>query len=164
MPKTYKITDEQVAEIKEYRKTNSDKRTEKRLRAVQLRGEGYGNKEIAVLVEAHPKAVSRWVSAYVTCGINALLKGNFGGNHRNLSLEDEREFIDEFKERAVRGEHVTAKEIEAAYCEKIGRKCGNGQIYYVLERQEWRKVVPRKEHPNKASDEVIDASKKLTIE
>jgi transposase len=163
MPKTYKISEEQLSEIKRLRKENADKNTEKRLRAVQLRGEGLKNSEIAVIVESHPSVVSRWFCIYVKSGINALMEGRCGGNNRNLSLEEEAVFINEFKTKAEKGHHVTAKEIKIAYCEKIGRKCGNGQIYRVLKRQKWRKVVPRKEHPNKASDETIDATKKLTF-
>ena len=152
-----------MAEIKRRRKLNCDKVVDKRLRAVQLRGEGLGDKEIAAIVEAHPTVVSRWVCKYVKDGISGLLKGNYVGNRRNLPLEEEIKFIAEFKEKAAKGHLVTVKEIKIAYCEKIGHQCGKGQIYRVLERQGWRKVVPRKEHPNKASEAEIEASKKLTF-
>ena len=151
MTKAYEISQEQVAEIESYRKLNKNKNVDKRLRAVQLRGEGYDNKAIADKVEAHPTVVSRWICSYVKNGITAILKGNYGGNRRNLTKEEEKVFINTFKEKAEKGELVTVKEIKLAYCEKIGHRCGNGQIYRVLERQKWRKVVPRKEHPNKAS-------------
>jgi transposase len=163
MPRTYKITTEQMAEIREARKENKDKSVDKRLRAIELRGEGVRNNEIAVIVETHPKVVSRWISSYVQNGLKSVLKGNCGGNRRNMSLEEETKFVAEFKVKAEKGQIVTVKEIKVAYNAKIGHKCGNGQIYRVLERQEWRKVVPRKEHPNKASEAEINASKKLTF-
>jgi transposase len=103
------------------------------------------------------------VCNYTKHGISTLLKGQRGGNRRNMSLEEESEFIAGFKEKAEKGQLVTVKEIKIAYCEMIGHKCGNGQIYRVLKRQKWRKVVPRKKHPNKASEAEIDASKKLTF-
>jgi len=164
MVKSYEISQVQMAEIESYRKLNKDKNVDRRLRAVLLRGEGYDNNEIADKVEAHPTVVSRWICKYVKNGIVAILKGNYGGNRRNLSKEEEKAFVDAFKESAEKGELVTVKQIKLAYCEKIGHKCGNGQIYRVLERQKWRKVVPRKEHPNKASEAEIEASKKLTFE
>ena len=164
MPKTNKITQDHLGEIKKHRNKNRDTAVDKRLRAVQLRGEGLANKEIAEIVEAHPTVVSRWICNYLKDGITAILKGHYGGNRRNLSLEEETEFIDQFKEKAASGEFVTVKEIKIAYCKKIGRKCGNGQIYRVLKRQGWRQIVPRKEHPNKASEAEINASKKLTFE
>ena len=164
MPKTYKITEEQIAEIREYRKKNKDKIVEKRLRAVQMRGEGRRYREIGEAVDAHPTVVSRWVCEYERWGINALKRGRYAGNRRNMSLDDESRFIAEYKERARRGEFVTAKEIRIAYCEKVGHMCGKGQIYRVLKRQGWRKVVPRKEHPGKASEaEIEESKKKLTF-
>ncbi|MDE7249890.1 MAG: winged helix-turn-helix domain-containing protein, partial [Lachnospiraceae bacterium] len=33
-------------------------------------------------------------------------------------------------------------------------------IYCVLKRHGWRKVMPRSRHPKKASEEVIETSKK----
>ena len=164
MSKAYEISKNQIAEIEKHRKQTKDKNVDKRLRTVQLRAEGYSNSEISDRVEAHPKVVSRWICGYIKNGIKSILKGDYRGNHRNLTLEEETKFIDGFKEKALKGELVTVKEIKIAYCEKIGHKCGNGQIYRVLERQKWRKVVPRKEHPNKASEAEIDASKKLTSE
>ena len=164
MSRIYEVSQKHVAEIESYRKLNKDKNVDKRLRAVQLRSEGYDNKEIAEKVEAHPTVVSRWICSYVKNGISAILKGNYSGNRRNLTKEQEESFINSYKEKAENGELVTVKEIKLAYCEKIGHKCGNGQIYRVLKRQKWRKVVPRKEHPNKATEVEIETSKKLTSE
>lgn len=65
MPKTYKISKNEAAEIKEQRKTISDKKTDKRLYAVQLRGEGYTNREIAEKLDTSDKMVSQWVSDVV---------------------------------------------------------------------------------------------------
>jgi transposase len=164
MPKTYRITEEQIVEIEKQRKINKDKISEKRLRAVLLRGKGFSNKKIADMVETHPTVVSRWICLYTKEGIGGLLPKQRGGNRRNLTLEEERKFIDSFKEKAEKGELVTVKEIKIAYCEKIGHICGKGQIYRVLKRQGWGKIVPRKRHPNKASEAEIEASKKLTFE
>lgn len=47
MPKTYKISKDEATKINEVRKTITNKRLDKRLHAVQLRGEGFKNKEIA---------------------------------------------------------------------------------------------------------------------
>ncbi len=47
MPKTYKISLENAIEIEKVRKTISDKKVDKRLYAVQLRGEGLTNNKTA---------------------------------------------------------------------------------------------------------------------
>ena len=64
---------------------------------------------------------------------------------------------------AEAGHIVEISKIKAAYVEKVGHSIGNGQIYCVLKRHGWRKVMPRSQHPQKASDEAIEASKKLSI-
>ena len=52
--------------------------------------------------------------------------------------------------------------LKEAYDKAVGHKSGSGQIYFVLHRHGWSKKMPRSKHPQKASDEAIEASKKLT--
>ena len=59
---------------------------------------------------------------------------------------------------------VEISEIKAAYQEAVGHSIGTAQIYYVLHRHKWRKVMLRSRHPKKASEEVVETSKKLTPE
>lgn len=162
MPKTYKISAENAAEIEEIRKTNTDKKVDRRLYAVQLRGEGLTNDEIAQKLDTSKKMVSQWVSAYINNGgISALLPKERIGMHRNLSIEEEKEFLSAYTKQAEAGQIVDLNELKAAYIEKVGHSIGGSQIYRMLERHGWRKVMPRSKHPQKASDEAIEASKKL---
>ena len=78
-----------------------------------------------------------------------------------MSFAEEEELLAPFKEQAERGELVEVAAIEAAYREAVGHSIGSGQIYYVLHRHGWRKVMPRSKHPKKATEEVIETSKKL---
>jgi transposase len=164
MPRTIGISETQAKEIAVMRKKITDKRVDKRLWAVQLRGEGMRNPKIAEKLDTSAKVVSRWVSAYCKGGIGALLGGKFGGNRRNMSLEEEAQLLTEFETRAKNGQLVETGEIKQAYEERVGHSIGGGQIYRVLHRHGWRKVMPRSKHPNKADDEAIEASKKLTPE
>ncbi|WP_273497438.1 winged helix-turn-helix domain-containing protein [Peptoniphilus rhinitidis] len=79
-----------------------------------------------------------------------------------MSFEEEEEFLKQFEEKAEKGQIITAKEIEKAYIERVGHPIGGSQIYYVLKRHNFRKIMPRSKHPKKASEEVIKISKKLT--
>lgn len=164
MPKTYKISKEQVAEIINARKGIKDKKIDKRLQAIQLRGEGYKNSEISEKLDTSSKVVSRWVSAYCQKGIEALTVSKYGGNRRNMSFAQEEEFLAEYKTLAEQGKIIEVSEIKSAYESKVGHTIGGSQIYYLLHRHGWRKIMPRSKHPNKASDEAIEASKKLTLE
>ena len=67
----------------------------------------------------------------------------------------------QIKERAEKGELVEISEIAKAYQSAVAHPVSNGQIYRVLHRHGWRKVMPRSRHPQKASEEEIAASKKL---
>jgi len=89
--------------------------------------------------------------------------GKHGGNLRNMSYQEEAEFLREYFELAEKGQAVETSTIQAAYVEKVGHRISSGQIYRVLERHGWRKVMSRSKHPNKASYEAIEASKKLTL-
>ena len=130
--------------------------------AVQLRGEGLTNDEIAQKLDTSKKMVSQWVSAYINNGgISALLPKERIGMHRNLSIEEEKEFLSAYTKQAEAGQIVDLNELKAAYIEKVGHSIGGSQIYRMLERHGWRKVMPRSRHPQKASDEAIEASKKL---
>jgi len=161
MPQTYGISKEQAKEIKEIRKTITDKRIDKRLHAIQLRGEGVKNPAIAEKLDTSAKVVSRWVSAYWKDGIQALMGGKYGGNRRNMSITEEEAFLYEYKKQAEQGQIIEVGAIKAAYEKRVGHTIGGSQIYRVLHRHGWRKVMPRSKHPNKASDEAIEASKKL---
>ena len=56
----YKITEEAAREIKEYRKKVKDKYADRRLYAVQLRGEGMKSKDICEKLDADKRQLSRW--------------------------------------------------------------------------------------------------------
>ena len=162
MPKTYVITREQAREIEGIRKTIRNKKVDKRLHAIQLRGEGQRNQTIASKLDTSAAVVSQWVSAYCREGIKTLMGGKYRGNRRNMSIEEEAALLGEFKEQAKQGRIVEVSTIKAAYEKKAGHTIGSGQIYQVLRRHKWRKIMPRSKHPKKASDEAIEASKKLT--
>lgn len=163
MPKTYKISAAVVTELEEARRKNHDKQVEKRLRAVQLRGEGKKNPEIAEQLETSVDMVSRWVSWYAQGGLAALLPKKREANRRNMSYAEEAELLAGFEQRAQAGQVVEVSDIKAVYEEKVGHTISSGQIYRVLKRHDWRKVKPRSKHPNKATPEAIEASKKLTV-
>ncbi len=161
--KRIEISEEQQEEIKAARKKNRDKKVEKRLQAIELRGEGKTREEIQKVTGFTPEYISSIIKRYTEKGMEAITGSHYKGNRRNLSYEEEEKILFPFKEKAEAGQIVEVGEIKAAYIAKVGHSIGNGQIYYVLKRHGWRKVMPRSQHPNKASEEAIDASKKLSL-
>ena len=135
----------------------------KKLEVLQLRMEGYKNAEISKITKYSKSRVNALICIYANSGISYFEKENrIGGNRRNLSYEEEKEFLETYRRQAEQGRIIETGAIEKAYEEKVGHSIGGSQIYYILRRHGWRKVMPRSKHPNKASDEAIKASKKLT--
>ena len=162
--KKYTFSDEEKQEIKKAREKNWDKNVEKRLEALALRAEGKRNKEISEKTGFHTQYITVLVSRYKSNGLSSITENHYHGNRRNLSYEEEEAVLEPFRQAAKAGKMVSVRDIEAAYREAVGHSIGTGQIYYVLHRHGWRKIMPRSGHPKKASEEVIETSKKLTNE
>ena len=164
MAQIIKITSEQRAEIEKARKENRDKTVERRLNALLLRAEGKTLAQIAEATGYHYAHVSSIISKYQRNGLEKIIKPKYGGNHRNISYEEEESVLAPFKAQAAKGQLVEVREIAEAYQRAVGHKIGEKYIYQVLARHGWRKVMPRSKHPKSADPEVVEASKKLTNE
>ena len=162
MASRYKFGEEEIKAIEQRRKENKDKRAEARLKALELRAKGANAKEVAEATGFHAAYVTQLVAKYREHGLEAISGNHYGGNHRNMSVAEEACILSPFKERAEKGELVEISEIAKAYQSAVDHPVSRGQIYFVLHRHGWRKVMPRSRHPKKASEEEIAASKKLT--
>lgn len=162
MPKTYGFTDTQREEVKEALLAEKGTKLGRKLQVLDLRVRGYKNPEIAQITGYSKNRVSALVCIYAKQGIGYFLQENRkSGNRRNMSYEQEAELLARYEESAAAGQIVETSEIKKAYEEKVGHRIGGQQIYLVLARHGWRKVMPRSKHPKKADDEAIEASKKL---
>ena len=120
-------------------------------------------KEVSQATGFHAAYVTTLVAIYREKGLEYISGNHYGGNRRNMSFEEEDTILAPFKERAEKGELVETSEIKMAYQKAVGHSIGTSQIYYVLHRHGWRKVMPRSRHPQKADEEVIETSKKLKL-
>ena len=161
MAKSYAISQSQLVEIEAARKKNRNKNVERRLCVLVMRAEGKSLEEISEKTGYHISTASKLIARYMRDGISAIAENHYKGNRRNMSFEEEAAILAPFIERAERGEMVDIKEIAAAYQKAVPHKISDTQIYYVLHRHGWRKIMPRSRHPKKASEEAIEASKKL---
>ena len=161
MASRYKFSEEEIREIEQTRKSNKDKRVEARLKALELRAKGASAIKVSEATGFHAGSVTRLVAKYRDHGIEAITGNHYGGNRRNMSFEEAAAILVPFKERAEKGEMVEISEIAKAYQNAVAHKVSDTQIYRVLHRHGWRKVMPRSRHPKRASEEVIEASKKL---
>ena len=157
----YRYSEEDLEKIVAARKRNKDKRAESRLYALELRAKGKNAEEVSAVTGFHKAYISQLTAKYRKGGIEAISGNHYGGNRRNMSAEEEAAFLEPFQAEAEKGQIVEVSKIKAQYEEAVGHSIGGSQIYYVLERNGWRKVMPRSRHPKKAGEEVIAASKKL---
>ena len=71
-----------------------------------------------------------------------------GGRRREtLSIEQEREFLAPFLDKASAGGILVVGEIKVALDKKLGRPVALATAYNLLHRHGWRKLAPDKHHP-----------------
>jgi hypothetical protein len=78
-----------------------------------------------------------------------------------MTEEEERAFLAGFEEKAKKGELTTITDIAEAYDKTTGKEHeSKSTVYYLLHKHGWRNIVPQTAHPQKASEEEIEVSKK----
>jgi transposase len=92
--------------------------------------------------------VHKLISRYNRFGLAAIETSGKGGRKRfYLTLEQEKQFLEPFFERAKTGEIATCAELHAAYEARVVHQVDESTIYRLLARHRWRKVIPRPKHP-----------------
>jgi len=156
------ITEQEYKAVKRQMAKNKLKRVDKRLQVIALSYEGHPGKAIAEKLGFSQTWVSLLLKEFKQVGLEEYARHKYGGNNQSIETAKEEEILENFKQKAASGQMVTAAEIKKAFDEYRGKDTGRGYIYMLLERHNWRQIMPRSRHPKKASDEAIEASKKLT--
>ncbi len=82
------------------------------------------------------------------------VRNTWGGRrHYTMTVEEEREFLRDWEDRAIEGGVLSVPPLHAALVEKLGRSIPISTTYRLLARHGWRKVQPDTKHPK--SDPVI---------
>ena len=76
-----------------------------------------------------------------------------------MTLEQERQFLSQFLDQASDGGILIVSEIKRAYEAVVGRKVAKTTIYRMLDRHDWRTIIPRPRHP-KSDTEAQEGFKK----
>lgn len=136
--------------------------TYKRLQVLLWRMQGVPEREVVIRSGMRHSTIWRICNNYALYGVNGLGLRYEGGHNRKLSFEEEASALKECNETAEKGGFVRIKELQAEFEKLTGVHYHLHVFYRLLERHGWRKVKPRGQHPKKADDEAIEASKKLT--
>ena len=103
--------------------------------------------EIALHTGVSVHSVHNWIPAYNRFGLEGILGPGTGGRrNEHMSREQECIFLKPFFERAKTGEIATTAEIKEAFEDCVGHSLHHSVIYRFLQRNEWRKVMPRPSH------------------
>lgn len=157
--KTYSEEDKKAIKIA-YKKCKNTKE-QKRLLCLKLRiVKGFSSKYISEIVGYASTFVNEIISTYNKQGLAGIDAKKQVGNRKNLTFLQEEELLNSFSKQAECGKMLEVSDIIEGYEKLIGRKVAKSIVYKMLKRHGWRKVMPRSEHPNKASIEEIDAYKK----
>jgi hypothetical protein len=117
---------------------------------------GLRTDQIALVLGWDQRSVRRVFAEVKRDGVAALMPIGRGGRRReNLTWEQEKEIVDHFIEEAMRARVVIVDDIKRAYEEMVGRKVPKSTVYRMLDRHEWRKLMPGLAHPkeDKAAQE-----------
>jgi len=118
--------------------------------------------EIALNIGMAEQSVHNLIAAYNREGAKAVeVKGKGQRQKANLTLEEEKVFLEPFFKEAEIGKIATAAEIKEALEQKIGHSVAKSTIYRLLNRHGWRKIVPRPAHPKTNKEEQEDFKKTL---
>ena len=110
--------------------------------------------EVAKAIGITETSVKRINARYIKRGEEALIGKPRGGRHReNLTLKEEDDLLASFEETAYAGGMLVVTEIKQAYERSIGRKVPKSTVYRMLERHGWRKIAPRRKHPEQNEEE-----------
>lgn len=75
-------------------------------------------------------------------------KETWGGRRNSsMTIEEERDFLSQWKEKAASGGVLTVPPIHAALVERLGHDTPMSTTYRLLARHGWRKVQPDTKHP-----------------
>lgn len=119
--------------------------------------------EIASSIAVSEALVHKTISEYNRYGaISIETKGKGGRRNSYLTVEEENKFIESFITQAQKGHIATAGQIQEAFEKLIGKKVNKTTIYRLLDRNNWRKIVPMPYHPKKDKQAQEDFKKTLT--
>ena len=103
--------------------------------------------EIADYLQVSIPAVWLWIKQYNQQGTGGLVRRGRGGRRWSfLSVAEEELLLLSWEQRALRGEVLTAAQLQPEVEAKVGQPVSRDYVYRLLHRHQWRKLGPRPRH------------------
>jgi transposase len=158
-----RYSEEQIREVSEALDAEQCLATHKRLQILLWRMEGKSGKEVAALSGADRTTIWRICDSYKQHGLAGVPYRYKGGNRRKLTVKKESEILQALSEQAEGGQFVRSYELQAEFEKRANKQYDSSTFSRLLQRHNWRKVVPRGRHPKAADEATCEAAKKLTF-
>lgn len=117
------------------------------------------SKQLSLQFNLSEIAVRKLISSYNKDGEAVFdVKGQGGRKNEILTFEQEKEFLSQFFDKAVKGQISTVEEIRKVFLKHTNRKkVAKSTIYNLLKRHGWSKKKARPSHPkrNKEAQEIF---------
>jgi transposase len=108
--------------------------------------------EYASFLGVTKSKVYKVVQAYNKEGANFTKNLKWGGRrseNSHMSFEDEKKIMEALKSKAKEGKIIVAKHIRKIIEAKIGTAVSDDYIWDLFKRHNWKKKMPRPEHPKR---------------
>ena len=114
--------------------------------------------EYASFLGVNKSKIYKVVELYNSNGADFTDKLKWGGRRSStshMSFEDEEKMMNSLKLKALEGKVLVAKHIRKIVETKVGKVVSDDYIWDLFKRHNWKKKMPRPEHPkkNKAAQE-----------
>ncbi len=109
---------------------------------------------LSPVVNLSVHSIYKIVEGYNLVGGSALICKPKGGRRRYLlSLDEEATLFTSLEQRAAKGLIKTANDIRSIVEKKVGREVSDDYLWDLLNRNGWKKKMPRPHHPRRSIEE-----------
>lgn len=109
---------------------------------------------ISPLINLSKHSIYKIVEQYNKSGVEGIKYTQRGGRRRSLlSVEDEALLLNAIEQKASKGLIKTANDIRAMVEQKVGKAVSDDFLWDLLNRNGWKKKMPRPHHPKRNTSE-----------
>lgn len=131
--------------------------------SVQL-NKGKSAKEFAQMLGVNVHKIYRIIESYNKNGVDWDKDKKWGGRREArayLSIDEEKQLLNDIREKALKGEIITVFDIKLLVEKKIGHEVSDDYLWDLLKRHNWKKRIPRPKHPKTDTEAQEEFKKNL---
>ena len=157
-----KYSEEEKEEVKKGIEAEREIAVYKRLQILMWVMNGKAIEEVAEISGRCAKTVKNIRKAYDGYGVKGS-RSKHKGRIGQLTFEQEKEALDKLAEKAGDGQYLRMADLQADFESTTNARYTVPCFYHLLERHDWRKIMPRRRRPKAADEATCEASKKSTL-